>query len=88
MTCSHVRNFICLSVRVTLPFFFYDNYTCSKVSMLAFQVSKNLFLCTVNKENLSKYIEPNSMLASGVSYTLCNHHDGKQHLNLSKKNLS
>ena len=41
---------------------------------------------SVNKENLSKKIEPNNTLASDVLCTLCKHHgDKQQRLNCQKK---
>ena len=77
--------------------FFYDvrllkSYLASGFSTSALVIEKigKVETCaSVNKENLSKKIEPNSTLASDVLCILCKHHDDKQQrLNLSKKNSS
>ena len=74
--------------------FFYDvrllkSYLASGFSTSALVIEKigKVETCaSVNKENLSKKIEPNNTLASDVLCTLCKHHgDKQQRLNLSKK---
>ena len=60
MTSFHVASSICSSVRATLPIFSmtsalveklaFNKYTCHRKNWQ----SKNLSVCTINKENLSK----------------------------------